>query len=335
MPNWFDRYPCPDMVVGRPQEAQQVLERNLGVAKGQELRPTGGGGFEVAYLQANEDLALGASGLQLMGITDEEPYNELGRDLRKMLLAYITSQRLSRPLVAHVQPLSAPTQDDVSAITEMLKSRGVPHMLRLRNVYIGLVEEGDRVHYDPTADAGTLLEFCPTVQPDFKGFMVPPRLSENPEVATVAAGTLVRPTARTHIAESADAIIDRFQWMLDWPEEGSIEVVETEDQRSVIIKPINELSAVWEFVEPKDKNGRAGTTLADHGSGPWSIRLGVFGLTEKLAELDELGVRWSEIHGGLSGTKRVELNRWDMHGITFELEDLPIVYRGEGAYRVA
>jgi hypothetical protein len=207
-------------------------------------------------------------------------------------------------------------------------------MMRLRNVYIGLVEDNGRIYYDPEADAGTLLEFAPTVQEDFPGFVVPPRLGDDPEVAELVPGTLVRPIARTQIVKSADAIIDRFQAMLDWPEEGDIEIHETADQRSVIIKPINQLSAVWEFVEPKRKEGRAGTVLREYGAGPWTNRLAVFGLDEKLAELDEVGVRWTEIDGGPSASKRVELNRLDLHGASFELEDLPVAYRGVGAHRV-
>ncbi len=338
MANWFDRYSGLDLVVGRPYEAHRVLEDRLGIPRGQAMRPVGYGvGFDVAHLQMNEDLSLSASCIQLMGIrpqSDDEPHNETGRDLRQMLLAYITSQRLDRPVLAHVQALSTPTQEDISTISELLKSRGVPHILRLRNIYIGLVEDGGRIYYDPDADAGTLLEFAPTVQVDFPGFIVPPRLENDPEVAELAPGTLVRPTARTQIVTSADAVIDRFQAMLDWPEEGDIEIVETSGQRSVIIKPINQLSAVWEFVEPKRKDSRAGQALLGYGAGPWTNRLGVFGLDEKLAELDDLGVRWTEIDRGSSGAKRVELNRLDVHGMGFELEDMPIVYRGSGAYRV-
>ena len=260
MANWFERYSGPDVVVSRAHEAQKVLERTIGIPAGQVMRKTlHGDAFDIAYLHMNEDISLSASCIQLMGfvpLAKDEPYDELGRDLRAMLLAYITSQRLDRPILAHVQALSAPTQDDVSTIIEMLRSRGVPHLTRMKNVYIGLVEENGRLHYDPTADAGTLLEFCPSVQTDFPGFLVPPTLPENPEVVHLDPGTLVRLTARTQIVESADAVIDRFRYMLDWPEEGDIEIVETEDQRSVIIKPINKLSAVWEFVEPKRRDGR-------------------------------------------------------------------------------
>ena len=272
MAKWFDRYYGPDLVVGRPQEAQRTLEQKLGIPASQGMRmTTHGGGFDVAYLQANEDFGLSASCIQLMGIrplAKDEPYNETGRMVRAMLLAYITAQRMDRPIITHVQALSAPTEDDIKAITEMLMSRGVPHITLMKNVYIGLVEEGGRIHYDPSADAGTYLEWAPTVQTDFPGFVLPPSLPDNPEVAELKPGTMVGPVARTQIVRSAAAVIDRFRWMLDWPEDGDIEYAEGDGQRSIIIKPANRLSAVWEFVEPTRPDSRAGKILDRYGEGP-------------------------------------------------------------------
>jgi hypothetical protein len=333
MARWFDRYYGPDLVVGGPEAAQRVLEDKLGIPAGQGMRMTmHGGGFTVAYLGVNSDETLSSSCIQLMGIkplAHDEPYGELGRDIRAMLLAYITAQRMDRPIVCHVQALSTPTEDDIGAITEMLKSRGVPHLCRMKNVYIGLVQEDNgRIHYDPSADAGTYLEWAPTVQTDFPGFVMPTYLPENPEVAEVEPGSMVGVIARTQIVKSAQAVIDRFQWMLDWPEEADLEYFEGDGQRSIIVKPMNQLSAVWEFVEPTGHDSRAGQVLERYGEGPWSIRIGVHGLDEKLADLESRGTRWSEIGEGPKGVRRVAVNRWDLRGIPIELEEKPLVYRG-------
>jgi hypothetical protein len=337
MARWFDRYYGPDLVVGRPQEAQRTFEQKLGIPAGQNMRMTmHGNGFDVAYLQLNEDFDLSASCIQLMGIRPlarDEPHDEFGRMLRPMLLAYITAQRLDRPVVAHVQALSASTQDDVDAIGEMLKSRGVPHVALMNNIYVGLVEENGRFHYDPSADAGTYLEWAPSVQKGFPGFVLPPTLPDNPTVAQLDPGTWVGPVARTQIVPSIDAVIDRFRWMMDWPEEGDVEYVDGPGQRSVILKPKNGLSAVWEFIEPTRPDSRAGRFLERFGEGPWAIRLGVFGLDAKLADLEARGTRWKEIEPDGNGARRVALNRWDVHGVGFEVEDLPVVYRGVGQGR--
>jgi hypothetical protein len=338
MAKWFDRYYGPDLVVGRPDLAHRALESKLGIPTGQTMRMTmHGNGFEVAYLNVNEDFALSASCIQLMGfkpLADDEPHNETGRMLRKMLLAYVTAQRFDRPIITHVQALSAPTEDDIAAITERLKSRGVPHISLMKNVYIGLVrEDNGRIHYDPTVDAGTYLEFAPTVQTDFPGFVLPATLPENPEVAQLAPGTLVRPIARTQIVANADAVIDRFRWMLDWPEEGDVEYVEGDGYRSIVLKPMNGLSSVWEFVQPTRPDSRAAKVLDHYGEGPWAIRLGVFGLDAKLADLEARGTRWRDVEEGAKGVRRVEVSRWDLHGIAIELEDMPVVYRGVGQGR--
>jgi hypothetical protein len=340
MAKWFDRYYGPDLVVGRPADAQRALEDKLGVPAGQPMRMTMfGDGFDVAYLQLHPDFDLSASCLQLMGIkplAKDEPHSETGRKLRAMLLAYITHQRMDRPLITHVHALSAPTVDDVNTIIEMLKSRGVPHLALLKNVYIGLIEDDHgRIHYDPAADANTYLEFAPTVQTDFPGFVLPAYLPDNPQVAQLKPGTLVRPVARTQIVKSAQSVIDRFRWMLDWPEEGDIEYVEGEGQRSIIIKPANGLSAVWEFVEPTGPDSRAGKMLERFGEGPWTIRLGVFGLDEVLDDLDSRGTRWRDLEDGPKGVRRVQVNRYDIHGIPIELENMPVVYRGVGQGRTA
>ena len=333
MAKWFDRYYGPDLVVGGPEAAQRTLEEKLGIPAGPGMRMTiHGVGLTVAYLAVNDDESLSSSCIQLMGIkplAHDEPQSELGRDVRNMLLAYITAQRMDRPIVTHVQALSAPTEDDIGAITEMLKSRGVPHLSRMKNVYIGLVQEDNgRIHYDPSADAGTYLEWAPTVQTDFPGFVLPTYLPENPEVAEVAPGSMVGVIARTQIVKSAQAVIDRFQGMLDWPEEGDLEYFEGDGQRSIVIKPMNGLSAVWEFVEPTRPDSRAGQVLERYGEGPWSIRIGVHGLDAKLGDLESRGTRWSEIGEGPKGVRRVAVNRWDLRGIPIELEEMPVVYRG-------
>ena len=340
MAKWFDRYYGPDLVVGGPEAAQRALEDKLGIPAGQEMRMTlHGGGFTVAYLGVNADETLTSSCIQLMGIkplAHDEPYGELGRDIRAMLLAYITAQRMDRPIVSHVQALSTPTEDDIGAITEMLKSRAIPHMCRMKNVYIGLVQEANgRIHYDPSADAGTYLEWAPTVQTDFPGFVMPTFLPEHPEVANVEPGSMVGVIGRTQIVKSAEAVIDRFQWMLDWPEEDDLEYFEGDGQRSIIVKPMNGLSAVWEFVEPTRRDSRAGQILERYGEGPWSIRIGVHGIDAKLADLEARGTRWSEIGEGPKGVRRVAVNRWDLRGIPIELEERPVVYRGSNPGRTA
>jgi hypothetical protein len=338
MAKWFERYPGPDAVVYGTAQAQRALETKLGIPAGQPVRSTlHGSGYDIAYLQMNEDFALSASWIQLMGVRPlsvDEPENELGRELRAMLLAYITAQRMDRPTVTHVQALSAPTQDDVETIIETLRSRGVPFYARMKNVYIGLVEENGRIHYDPSADAGMFLEFAPSVQTDFKNFVLPPRLPDQPEIAKLAPGTVVRPVSRTHITANAEAVIERFRAMLDWPDEEDLEFVDGDGQRSIIIKPLNGLSAVWEIVEPTRPDSRAGEVMASYGAGAWANRLGVYGLDAKLADLDSRGTRWKDIAPGPKGERRVAVSRHDLHGLTFELEDMPVVYRGEGAGRV-
>jgi hypothetical protein len=332
---WFERYYGPDLFVGRPAQAQRTFETKLGLPAGQTMRmTTHGDAFDVAHLQVNLDSSLSASCIQLMGVRPQahnEPFSDLGRDLRNLMLAYISAQRLDRPIVTHVHCLSTPAEEDIHVIVDMLRSRGVPHLTRMKNVYIGLIEEDDgRIRYDPDADAGTYLEFAPSVQTDFPGFVLPPTLPPDPEVAVLAAGTLVRPVARTQIVQSAQRIVDRYRWMLDWPQDGDLDYVEGDGQRSIVFRPNNPLSAVWELVEPTRPDSRAALMLERFGEGPWAIRLGVFGVDAKLEDLDRRGTGWREIGPAPSGARRVQLNRYDLHGVAFELEDLPVVHRGVG-----
>jgi hypothetical protein len=337
MPKWFERYTGPDAVVSNAPETLRVLEEKLGIPAGQPMRTTGHGvGFDVAYLQMNEDLNLAASAVQLLGLKPlarHEPETQIGKELRSMLLAYITSQRFYRPILSHVQCLGARSQDDVNEIIELLKSRGVPYVAKIDNVYIGLVEDNGRMRYEPSADGGTLLEFAKSLNEGYPGLLRPPNLPDRPEVAKVPPGSLIRPVARTQITESAAAVIERFRSMLDWPEDEDLEYIEGDGYRSIAIKPNNQLSAVWEMVEPTRDDSRAGETLAKYGRGPWAIRLGVYGLDAKLDDLEKRGTGWRAIEDGPSG-RRVELNRFDLGGLTIELEDLPIVHRGVGGGRM-
>jgi hypothetical protein len=338
MAKWFDRYPGPDQVVFGAPAALKALETKLGIPAGQPMRPTAyGSGFDIAYLQMNEDVSLSASWLQLMGVQPlgpNLPDTELGSEFRAMILAYITSQRMDRPLVCHVQPLSAPTQDDVDTIIEMLRSRGVPFYARMDNVYIGLALTDGHIRYDPAADGGMILEFAPSVRHNLANFILPPRLPDNPETVKLAPGTIVRPLARVNVVENAEAVIERFRFMLDWPDDEDIEIVEGDGQRSIILKPLNGLSAVWELVEPTRRDSRAGQVLENYGAGAWVNRIGVFGLDAKLGDLEARSTRWTEVDPGPNGERRVAIRPSDLHGLSLELEDMTVVYRGEGAGRV-
>ncbi|MDI1291105.1 MAG: hypothetical protein PSX37_14275, partial [bacterium] len=186
MPNWFERWPALDQVVFGAPETLKVLEAKLGIPAGQGMRETASGdGFDISYLQMNEDPSLGASWIQLMGIrplSADVPVSDYARVFRAMIMAYLTSQRIDRPLVTHVQAMSSSTQDDVDTIIEMLRSKGVPFYARMDNVYIGLVNENGYIRYDPLVDAGMLLEFAPAVRNNLSGFIIPPRLPAQPEV---------------------------------------------------------------------------------------------------------------------------------------------------------
>lgn len=198
MAKWFERYTAPDVLVTGAYRTLSALEEKLGIPAGQPVRNVAlGTGFDVGYLVLNDDLNLAASAIQLLGLkptAQDEPTTAVGRQLRSMLLAYITSQPFYRPLMSHVQCLGAPSQAHVDEIIEMLSSRGIPHMTEIDNVYIGLVEEDGRIRYDPTVDAGVMLEFAKSENVGYPGLLRPPKLPDEPEIATVAKGTLVRPT---------------------------------------------------------------------------------------------------------------------------------------------
>jgi hypothetical protein len=324
------------MIVTGVHETLNVLEEKLGIPAGIPVRRIRhGAGFDAAYFSINEDLNLTASGIQMLGISplrQGEPESELGRELGAMLLAYITSQPMYRPLVSHVTALGTPAQADVDEIIEILKSRGVPHIARIDNVYIGLIEDNGRIYYDPEVDGGTLLEFAIAVH-EYPGLIRPPTVPAEPEIANAPPGALIRPLARTHLAVSVEAIIERLRAIVDWPEDEHLEYVDGDGYRSIIIKPNHPLSAVWELVEPTRADSRAGKALAKYGPGVWSTRLGVYGLDAKLDDLDKRGTGWERI-AARSDAERVALNRWDLRGLTLELEDMPVVLRGEGAGRV-
>jgi hypothetical protein len=179
-----------------------------------------------------------------------------------------------------------------------------------------------------------ILEFAPSVRHNLANFILPPRLPDHPETVQLAPGTIVRPLARVNVVENAEAVIERFRFMLDWPDEEDIEVVEGDGQRSIILKPLNGLSAGWELVEPTRRDSRAGQVLENYGAGAWVNRIGVFGLDAKLGDLEARGTRWTEVDPGPKGERRVALGPSDLHGLSLELEDMTVVYRGEGAGRV-
>jgi hypothetical protein len=337
MAKYFERYTCPDFIVTGVRQTVDTLEQKLGIPPGVSVRSTKhGSGFDAAYFQINEDLNLTASGIQMLGVrplASDEPGDETGRTLRAALLAYITSQPMYRPIVSHVTALGTRSQEEVDEVIETLRSRNVPHLACIDNVYIGLVQDNGRMYYDPTVDGNTLLEFANTVG-NFPGLTVPPLMPDEPEAIQLPQGTLVRPLARVQLVTSAAAVIERLRAICDFPDDDQLEYLDGDGYRSIVVKPNHPLSAVWELLEPTDEEGRAGQALAQYGPGVWTVRLGVFGLGAKLNDLDKRGTRWTRVEDSPTGQRRVALNRWDLRGLTIELEDLPVVYRGEGSHVV-
>jgi hypothetical protein len=335
MAKYFERYTCPDFIVTGVQQTIDVLEEKLGIPAGTPVRPTKhGSGFDAAYFQVNDDLDLTASGIQMLGVRPlaaQEHGDELGRTLRAMLLAYITSQPMHRPVICHVTALGTGSQDEVDEVIEILKSRDVPHFARINNVYIGLVEDNGRIYYDPAVDGNTRLEFANSVG-NFPGLTVPPVMPGRPQEVQLPPGTLVRPLARVQLVQSAAATIERLRAICDFPDDDQLEYVDGDGYRSIVIKPNHPLSAVWELLEPAGEDSRSGQAMADYGPGVWTVRLGVFGLGAKLDDLDKRATRWKYVEDSPEGRKRVAVSRWDLRGLTIELEELPFVHRGEGSH---
>jgi hypothetical protein len=337
MAKYFERYTCPDFIVTGVQPTIDVLEDRLGIPPGTSVRPTKhGSGFDAAYFQVNEDLNLTASGIQMLGVrplTAQEHGDALGRRLRAMLLAYITSQPMYRPNISHVTALGTGSQGEVDEIIEILTSRNVAHIACINNVYIGLVEDNGRIYYDPAVDGNTLLEFANSVG-DFPGLTVPPVMPAQPQEVQLPEGTLVRPLARVQLVQSAAATIDRLRAICDFPDDDQLEYVDGDGYRSIVIKPNHPLSAVWELLEPAGGDSRSGQALANYGPGVWTVRLGVSGLGAKLDDLNRRGTRWQYVESSPEGQKRVAVSRYDLRGLTIELEELPIVHRGTGSHVV-
>lgn len=336
MAKWATCYGMVDFIVADVRATLDTLEDKLGIPPDTAVRHTRyGSGFDAAYFTVNPDVNLSATGIQILGIrslTDAEPDGEVGRDLHGMLTAYITSKPLYRPVLSHVTPFQTPEAEDINVIVEMLKSKDVPHIARIDNVYIGVHRVDGRIYYEPEADGGIQLEFAHSPAGRFPGLLNNPNVVGEPNVVEVDPGSLIRPTARVHLTDSIERILDRLRFIVDWPDEGDVELTAGDGFRSAIIRTSHPLSAVFELVEPTRPDSAAGIALDQYGPGPWANRLGVFDLEAKLDDLEKRGTRWERLDDGPSG-RWVELNRWDLRGLNFHLEEMPVVVRGEGGGR--
>lgn len=342
MANWFDRYGGPDLWVGVASETQKVFEDKLGFPANQPRRMTGWGtGCDIAFLAVNEDMSMSASYIQLMSqypSAPGEPLDEDGWTVRNTILAYVTSQRMDRPTVAHVQAISPPSPDDIPEIRERLDKHSVPYVPRIGNLYVGVAtDDSGRFYYDKEADAGLYLEFGGgdhrVARTKYPNILMSNASADTREPATdLEEGTLVSVSGRVQLVASINKVLDRMRTVLDWPEEGSLEFRDGDGYKSCVMKPLNPFSAVWELIEPTSEESEAGRVMARYGEGPWRNRLGVYGLEEWLEQVGKRGVGWDWIDDGPSG-HRARLNRWDLRGASFEVEDLPVVYRGSGTTR--
>jgi hypothetical protein len=225
-----------------------------------------------------------------------------------------------RPMKTHATVLMTTRFEEV---VEHLVRRGVPYRLAPWSaempedrIWIGTAP--DAPGYDPRYDGGLMIEILP-----LRTLSLPEGiLDEAPALPDdVQPGTLIRITSRAFLVRDLDATLAPLRENLLW-EPTSVEPFDDLGFRRATMGFSGANSAVVELVQPSVANNEVGRYLATWGPGPYAIRIAVYGLDAKVADLEARGVGCSVVPATAASPERVRVDPSEVDGAIIEFEEV-------------
>ena len=185
-------------------------------------------------------------------------------------------------------------------------------------MWMGCTPEDPR--YDPSVDGGLCIEVMPIepLQMPADTFASPA-----PQPRDLAAGEMVRVTARGFLVRNLDETLRCCSANLDWEPQDPVEALSQEGYRRATMGFTLPNSASLDIIEATRWNGDAGVYLNSWGPGPYYIRIAVNGLAAKAEDLRSRGTKftWVEESEAVGGKSLIRIDPSELRGQVFEFEE--------------
>jgi hypothetical protein len=225
----------------------------------------------------------------------------------------------TRPCKTHATVLATP---EIEELAGHVKQLGLRHWFEeasglqvpFSRLWIGVTEE-EPFSYRPEVDDGLIIEVIPSDSAAFdpKLFQRPAPMPIDPE-----PGQMIRILERMFIVDDLEATARKLERNLRW--EAGTPIVDDPEAgyRWALLSRNYEQGAALKLVEPLDTKAPAGAFRAKHGPGPYTIRVAVYGLDAKRADLEARGTRFVERRETSSEPARLCVDPAATGGMPFE-----------------
>lgn len=312
-----------DMMVPDPDGMTELLVSKLSIHKHPNWRQAFANHPYIAhFLRVQKSLAIAPTRIEPQVHLDKpNPGDPLFHDHLQGLQIY---QGHHRPILTHSIVLVT-WREKLEALIQRLHERKLRFRLAQRTpemefdrLWLGVTPEN--IQYEPSVDGGLCIEFIPLEPTKLpaEAFQNPPPRVENPQ-----PGELLRVTARGFIVRDLDFTIDKLRRNLEWDPE-SVKDLPGEGYRRARMGFTLPHSAKLDIVEPTRWDSQTGLYLHNWGPGPHFIRIGVYDLEAKAAQLKERGVRFTFApeSDAVEGRPLIRIDPAELEGQVFEFEGL-------------
>jgi hypothetical protein len=226
-----------------------------------------------------------------------------------------------RPMQTHATVVGV---DDLDAVASRLRHASASFLLEpvqdgpIRfppRLWVGHGRAGGVRVYDPSHDAGLLVEVIPTVE------LRLPEAAADPAPSDVAEGAVVRVAARSFLVSDVDHSLGLLERNLGWEPADAVHVSAVDGARLASYRGTMPGSAAVELIEP----GSDASAISDHfgswGPGAYRLTLSVNGLEAAAKRLDADGVPYDVLEGRGRDRTRVRIAPASVHNLVVELID--------------
>ena len=305
----FDALVAADLSVDDPDESARQLVDVLGLP---ESKPSWTidvpGQFKVHFLRPNHRRVGAPTYLEVIG-----PHPEGGYD---PWFTHLHALQGARPMKTHSMNFAVP---EPLELVERFRSLGVQYRLGeaipdeespYTRLFVGQ-SPSDPNNYDPTFDAGLMIEFVPTWALALRDETVQSIIPEG-----LASGAPIRVASRAVIVGDLDATVATLEHYLDLAPSRYIDSP-IENIRVAVYEGSIASSARFEIMSPVG-DGPVADHLAQFGDGHYRVAMSVNGLSHAVDRLVDRGIGFSRGDDALYG-ERVSIAPHVLGGLLIDL----------------
>jgi hypothetical protein len=264
---------------------------------------------QVNWLRVRHDRALAPTAIEVIG---PHPVTGWAAPLE-------TAHRSqgNRPMKTHNTVVGV---EDAQAVIARLQRNDVAHFVdpgvgirAFPRIWVGVWAQHGV--YDPSFDAGLMIEILPTT------VLALPEAQQGTPVSDVPAGHPVRVASRAFLVADMEQALGSIEKTLGWTPCSDVRESSSDQALVATFGGSMRHSATIELIQPTDDSSPAGERLRRYGPGADRITLAVNGIDAAAASLDERAIAYGRIADPLTMSGRLAISPAALDGFLFDLVD--------------